>query len=104
MAYSFFGIFSNNKYILREIEQLILAGCVSLNVTTIVGLAVPTVPASPIRTTTPHLYVRLPEYREPSLLNRLLEVAEILVEEPSENVIEFGLSVSRWQRHIEPRV
>jgi len=43
---------------------------VSLNVpNNNVGPAVPTVPASPIRITPPHPYVRLPKHREPSLLN-----------------------------------
>jgi hypothetical protein len=98
LEYSFFRILLFLKYILQDIEQLIPAECVSLYVTTIVGLAVPTVPASPIRTTPPHLYVRLPEHREPSLLKRqVLQSAggKILVEKTGESGLVFGVAVPR---------
>ena len=63
------------KYVIVEkIGQLFFWKRVLLDVTHTVELAVPTASASNIRTKrTPHHNVRLPEYREPSLLLILLD-------------------------------
>ena len=65
---------------MEKIGQLFFWKRVLLDVTHTVELAVPTASASNIRTKrTPHHNVRLPEYREPSLLLILLDERRLLL-------------------------